>query len=561
MTKPLRVALLWHQHQPYYRVKDEFVLPWVRLHAIKDYADLAQLHFEFPSLRLCYNIVPSLLIQLDEYQKGIEDRVLQLTRIDAEQLQSSEKQEILQSFFRCHHAEMLFPYDRFRELYEQSRDNEYVNTHWTAQEWRDLQVWYNLCWTGPISRTRSGLQRLFHKARGFTEVDKRLMLAEHRLIIGSVVSLLQELYSAGVAELSMTPLHHPIMPLVVDTDVATQADPEIVLPLKRYRQQHDAEWHLKRGAQVFQDHCNTSAHGVWCSEGSLSDEVLDMLVEAGIEWTATDEQVLRATKNQDFREGDQYFVHWFARERRKPIALFFRDHHLSDAIGFVYQSWDPHDAARDFVQRLKSIRESLIQERGVDALDHAVVPIILDGENCWEYYKENGIHFLRALYAALSSDKDIQTCTFHDVTQTEQTEFNPLRAHESSTRLEHLRAGSWINANFRIWIGQSEKNTAWDALHAARILVDAKRVTRSQWREAMEHIYIAEGSDWFWWFGDDHKSETRHIFDELFRFHLRCVYEIYREEIPSVLRQPIMKPQNQSSSTSFSTMHAVDNSR
>ncbi len=521
---------------------------------MKDYADLAQLHFEFPNLRLSYNIVPSLLIQLDEYEQGVDDRVLALAAKAAEQLTAEDKAEILLRFFRCQHQRMLHPYERFRELFEQSQDREKVMAEWSEQDWRDVQVWYTLTWTGPLSRQLPALHALFKKGKNYSEQDKFILLAQHRLILRSVVPTLRELHRIGMAELSVSPLYHPILPLIIDTDSAKEATPELPLPQKRYRQQHDAAWQVQRGMQVFEEHLSTSAKGMWCSEGSLSDETMDVLREAGLQWTATDEDVLRATRGSEFRDGDQYFVHYHGAERRRPIAVFFRDHALSDAIGFVYQQWQAHDAVADFVGRLTKIRSMLIDTRGEECLREAVVPIILDGENCWEFYEDNGLPFLRALYAALSSDPELQTVHFRDVVHTEAAK--ALASAREEFRLSHLRAGSWIYANFRIWIGQDEKNAAWDALHAARLLVDAKRVNRSQWKVAMEHIYIAEGSDWFWWYGDDHRAEDRPLFDEIFRYHLRKVYEIYREEIPSVLRTPIMKSQ-QGPGSGYSAMHRI----
>ncbi len=553
---PLRVALLWHNHQPLYRIDDEFVLPWVRLHALKDYADLLKLHLEFPALRLSYNIVPSLLMQLRDYAKGVEDRPLALSRIPATDLLEDQKREILHTFFRCQLQTMVLPYPRYRELYESSRDAEHALEQWSAQEWRDLQLWYILCWIGPVSREMPAFRRLFDKGRDFSEEDKAALLVQHTLLLESVVPLHREIHRSGLAELSMTPLYHPILPLLIDTDSAKEALPEIELPTKRYRQKHDAEWHVHRGRQIFEEECNTSPRGMWCSEGSISDESLDILCDAGFLWTATDEQVLRETKASAYQELDQYFVHWYARERRQRIALFFRDHQLSDAIGFVYQSWNADDAARDFVNRLKAIRSRLVHERGEDSLKEAVVPVILDGENCWEYYPDNGVHFLRALYKALESDEELRSCTFSEVTQSEMVGADALHHHMHPRSLDHIRAGSWIHANFRIWIGHPEKNAAWDALHAARLLVDTHRVTNKQWRDAMEHIYVAEGSDWFWWFGDDHQSETRGVFDEVFRYHLRRVYEIYRMELPAVLLKPIMTATSQTIPT-YSTMHAV----
>ncbi len=542
----LRVAILWHHHQPSYRVNDEFVLPWVRLHAVKDYYDLAALQLEFPKLAMTYNIVPSLLMQLDDYLHDILDSVQRLSLVKAAELSDENKTEILASFFRCNRETMIKPYARFAEL-EALSMTENAMHRFELRDWLDLQVWYNLCWIGPVSRLQPSIHCLFEKGRDFSEEDKMTVLMHHRMIMKNIIPLHQELSASHRAELSVSPLYHPILPLLLNTDAAKEALPDISLPPHQFAFRPDAEWQVARAQQVFEENLNTSAKGMWCSEGSVSDETLSLLADYNLSWTATDEDVLRNTKGTAYRSTDIYFPHTFAKERRKGITVFFRDHHLSDAIGFVYQRWNAHDAAGDFINRLKQIRQQIINERGDQSLQDAVVSVILDGENCWEYYDDNGVHFIRALYHALSEDPELKTIRFQDACMNEQ--------HPQDHHLDHITAGSWIHGNFAIWIGHEEKNEAWEQLFLARALVNGKRVTRKQWQAAMEHLYVAEGSDWFWWYGDDHQASTRTVFDEIFRHHLRKVYELYHEEIPAVLRRPIMK--SGALHETFSTMHRV----
>lgn len=550
MKKKLRIAILWHQHQPYYRKEDEFVLPWVRLHGVKDYYDLAALHWEFPELKLSYNVVPSLLMQLDEYREGLADSVLRLSRLHAAELLEQEKRDILATFFLCNHERMLHPYTRYRELYEQSRDTEYAIQNFREGDWRDLQVWYNLTWIGALSRRAPGLQRLFDKGRDFSKVEKNIVLSHHTMLLGNIVPVMQQLHEAGMAELSVTPLYHPIMPLVIDSHSALEATPEVILPLQRYTRQDDADYQLQRGVQIFEEHFNTGVTGMWCSEGSISEPTLRLLATRGIRWTASDEAVLQHTKADEYSPLDKYFAHRVNTKYNNSIVVFFRDHELSDAIGFVYQKWKAEDAASDFIARLHAIRENLVQRYGEEVLDEAVVPVILDGENCWEYYENNGIDFLRSLYSRLVNDEELTTVSFRDVTTTVEEQGKDY-AHQ----LEGITAGSWIFGNFKIWIGQEEKNTAWDILWKARKLIDSRRVSHSIWKEAMEHVYIAEGSDWFWWYGDDHSAASRHVFDELFRYHIRCIYELYEEPVPKTVRQPIMK--HTAVDSHMSAMHRV----
>lgn len=561
--KPLRVALLWHHHQPYYRVDDRFALPWVRLHAAKDYNDLALVHLSHPHIAMTYNIVPSLLRQLREYDEGVEDEVQSLSGIPAQSLTTDHKKRIAEIFFLCHHPTMLMPYARYHELYRCTRHFEQALQELSDSDWRDIQVWYNLVWIGPVSRGAEYIKRLFDKARDFTEQEKQLVLSHHKMLMRSVVPTMRQLYTLGQAELSVTPLYHPILPLLLDTNVAREAIPNVTLPQHRYRQEQDAEWQVRRAQQVFAEVMHCSAKGMWCSEGAVSNEVLRLLAQCDVMWTATDEHVLRNSK-KDYTSVDKYFPYIVREERRQPITLFFRDHALSDAIGFEYQHWNAHDAAKDFVRRLHKIREEIVLERGEHALDDAVVPVILDGENCWEFYHDNGRPFLHALYSLLGTDDALQTITFSKACEA-------MRGDHPYT-LPGIVAGSWIHGTFDIWIGHEEKNAAWDALHAARTLAGTKRVGKQQWKQAMEHIYAAEGSDWFWWYGDDHRAASRQVFDELFRYHLRCVYELYNEDVPAVLRKSIMrneavredmrkdmrKDMHKERATEYSTMHRND---
>ncbi|MBL7997573.1 MAG: glycoside hydrolase [Candidatus Kapabacteria bacterium] len=546
----LRVAILWHHHQPYYTVGEEMPLPWVRLHAAKDYCDLSHLHFEFPDLRLTYNVVPSLILQLQEYQGTVRDVVQRLSSLEPATLSEQEKRDILTLFFRCNVATMVHPYQRYNELYVKSRDENNAIRVYTIQDWLDLQVWYNLTWIGELSRQHPAIQSLLKKGGNFTVTEKNIVLSFHELLMRNVLPVLSELQKAGIAELSVTPLYHPILPLLIDSDVAKEATPELPLPQRRYHQLNDADYHVQRGQLIFEQTFNTAAKGMWLAEGSISDSALSLIATRGITWTATDEHVLRNTLGDNYTSTSKYFPYRIALPYAKHITLFFRDHSLSDAIGFDYQHWKAEDAAANFIERLCSIRSLLIKEHGESVLDEAVVPVILDGENCWEYYQNNGVDFLRALYKCLSEHPELRTVHFSTVT--EQCTPVPERT------LEHITAGSWIFGNFKIWIGHDEKNAAWDELRKARKLIDSRRVTHAIWKEAMEHIYIAEGSDWFWWYGDDHSADSRHIFDEIFRYHLRAVYELFDEKIPAVLKKPMMK--NTSGDSSFSAMHKVSES-
>ncbi len=533
-TAPLRIALLWHQHQPYYKIQDEFVLPWVRLHGVKDYADLALIAREYPTVKQSMNVVPSLLMQLNDYvHHEARDAVQRLSLRPATALAVEEKRAILDMFFLCNVERMITPYRRYQDLYQRARNPENAIRQFSAADWRDLQVWYNLTWVGPVSRQRPELRRLFEKGESFSEADKTMLLRIHDEILSDVLPVLRSLSESGQFELSVSPLFHPILPLLCDSEVARVAMPDMTLPAIRFAHPEDALAQIEQGLEYFQGCFGHRPRGMWPSEGSVSDDALALMAGAGLDWAATDEQILQRSLGAAYRPTDKYFPQRFHTDQG-AISMFFRDHALSDAIGFEYASWEPVAAAHDFCGRLRRIRETIVSHHGPEALQRAVVPVILDGENCWEYYQDNGAPFLRALFQTLATDPDFTTMTFGEVAAEDSPD-------EDATGHRHIFPGSWINANFKIWIGHSEDNLAWRLLAIARRTLDviADELPLETYREALQCLMIAEGSDWYWWFGDEHESETDYVFDQLFRWYIEQFYRICDLEPPELVHPPI----------------------
>lgn len=539
---PLRVAILWHQHQPYYKQGDRYLLPWTRLHGTKDYFDIAAALSAFPRLRQTINVAPSLLIQLLDYANGdAVDRALELTEIPAAALGVDEKVEILRSFFLCNVERMIRPYDRYAELYERAaRDRADAQglrdaaALLSVQDWLDLQVWYNLTWVGEYSRSEEPFSSLLRRGRDFTEQDKANLLAGMQRIIAHVIPAYRELLDAGRIELSVTPFYHPILPLLCDSRSALEAMPGIDLPRHLIRYPEDATVQIRRAIDLFTEQFGGRPHGMWPSEGSVSTESMQLVAAAGLEWIASDEGVLRRTLGDRWHPLAKYFPYRLE-TGSGPLWALFRDHELSDAIGFVYSSWTPEGAALDFYNRLVEIRSRILQELGPAGLEQAVVPVILDGENCWEYYEQNGRPFLEALYGLLETSGEIETTTIHDALAS---------ADDAGDRvLDGIFAGSWVGTNFKIWIGHAEDNEAWDAIAEARDTVLAARpgLDEETMARAMEHIYIAEGSDWFWWFGEENSAANQDDFDALFRSHLTAAYDIVGENVPATLAHPIRR--------------------
>jgi alpha-amylase/alpha-mannosidase (GH57 family) len=534
-------------HQPYYKdaKTGRYRMPWVRLHGLKDYYDMAAVLDDFPQIRQTFNLVPSLIEQILDYaQDDSYDEHLILTQKAAKDLTGVEKEKILSDFFSCNHQTMIYPHTRYLQLYEKrGEDSKDVKSRirgFDVQDFLDLQVWSNLVWIDPIFKTDPLISHLLKKGRGFTEEEKRKLILKQREILGNILPKYNELQDRGQIEITFSPYFHPILPLICDTDTARMALPHIQLPQARFSHPEDAEAQIKQGVRLYEKTFGRKPEGMWPSEGSVSEQIIPLVAALGINWIATDEEILFLSLPAG-RTGAVRGIQKDPAALYKPykivvedtqLSMVFRDHTISDLIGFVYSSWDAEEAADDFIQRLHRIRER-IPEREMSS---SVVTVILDGENCWEYYKNDGHDFLSALYSKLSKDKLLRTTTVSDF----------LEGSGEPRELPHLFAGSWINHNFRIWIGHPEDNLAWDFVKDARdALVEFEKksgndpATEETLKKAWKEIYIAEGSDWNWWYGDEHQTAFAEDFDRTFRSHLLYVYELIGKEPPEELYQPL----------------------
>ncbi len=538
--KKLHIAFLWHQHQPMYKNPSTgiYELPWVRLHATKDYYDTIAILDEFPKIRSNFNFVPSLLMQLEDYASGkAHDKFLDLTLKNAEDLSQEDKIFILFNFFMANWDTMVHPYPRYSQLLEKrgrttSKDElKRTQGYFKAAEMRDLQVWFNLSWMDPYWKEHDPfIQQLCEKGKNFTEEDKQTLVKKQLEICGMVVSKAREVQDRGQIEVSTTPFYHPILPLLCDTNNALIASPHMTLPKKRFQHCDDARHQVEKAVAMYTKHFGKAPRGMWPAEGSVAEEIVPVFASSGVNWIATDQDVLFHTLGNADHYCTQLYQPYNVNILDHSIKMVFRDHALSDSIGFVYARWDPHAAASDFMRKLHGIRSSLAHAQG----EH-LVTIILDGENCWEYYKNDGWDFLRALYSAISNDPCIETVTISDY----------LERNPPKETLHRLWAGSWINGNFNIWIGHPEDNTAWEYLADTRKFL-ADYVNNNLDKKdtpnvlaAWERIFIAEGSDWNWWYGDDHSSDNDEMFDLLFRQNLINVYELLGAKIPANLYKPI----------------------
>ncbi len=535
MAKPtaIRVAILWHMHQPDYREphSNRLAMPWVRLHALKDYLDMPLNAGAFENVHVTFNLVPSLLDQLKLYTEGGSDSHLDLSRAPVEVLSSEQKLELLESFFAANPAQMINPFPRYRELYRKYNsgrsDRGALVSLFSSAEIRDLQVWSNLAWVDPIFRDEAPITALFAKGRHFSEEEKQVMLDWQLGLMRRVVPTYQKLQKEGRTEISFTPYYHPILPLLCDTNVATEALPSIKLPSERFVHPEDAENQIAKSVELYRELFGGDMPGMWPSEGSVSEEVLGIIARHGIKWVATDEEILSHSLAKSGLNPSDNPIH-SVYKYGPGLKMLFRDHALSDRIGFVYSTWNADRAVADFVGHLKRLR-SIYQNR----LDRVVVPIILDGENAWEYFPDDATDFLRLFYQTLDEDPEIRTVTMSEAAS--EVEARPLPS---------VFAGSWINHSFRIWIGHAEDNAAWDLLKTTRDTVvrfqtEHPDYDREKIAAAWERIYVAEGSDWCWWYGDEHRGAHNEQFDRIFRQHLIAVYELLSLDIPFEHLKPI----------------------
>ncbi len=532
-------------HQPYYKddLTGTYILPWVRMHGIKDYYDMPALLQDFPAIRQTFNLVPSLLKQIQDYADNhVSDRFLDLTIKPASDLDLEERKFLLRNSFMANWDTMIRPYPAYWSLLERRgrsvapRDLEQVARYFTVQDYRDLQVWFNLAWFDPFFKQNDQMLRsLIAKGSGFTEEEKLLLVGKQREVMAMIIPEYRRLADEGRIELTTTPFYHPILPLLCDTDLARVATPDIALPRDRFSHPEDAKVQVERALAYHERFFGSRPAGMWPAEGSVAEEIVPLLADAGVQWIGTDEGVLARTLGASLdrdaagllKNPGLLYKPYRAGTGDRSVSIVFRDHTLSDLLGFVYSKWDPKSAAHDLIDRLHRIRKT------VGNRPH-LVSIILDGENAWEHYRNDGRDFFLYLYERLSREQGLRCVTVGEY----------LREHPATDRLPRLHAGSWIYANFRIWIGHEEDNRAWDLLGRTREALvhhGEQNGESEQLARAWEEIYIAEGSDWCWWYGDDHYSENDAEFDLLFRTHLMNVYRILGLDVPDELRVPILR--------------------
>jgi alpha-amylase/alpha-mannosidase (GH57 family) len=503
----------------------------VRLHSTRAYNDMAAALEPYERARVVANWAPSLLLQLEAYASGqAVDEDEQIARKPPDALDPRERAQVLKQSFSVDWELWVKPVARYAELLQKRGadlrkvDLARAQERFTAQELCDLQVHFMLAWMGFAARREYPMvAELVRKERGFSHREKLELLDVSRRIAQGVVPRWRKLAERGSVEITCSPLYHPILPLLVDSESARRAMPDVPLP-PRFRHPEDAREQVKRGLDRAALDFGARPIGMWPSEGSVSPEVLELLGQCGVRWCATDQGNLERSELDPRPTGPLHLSGWKCGE----VAMFFRDRESSDAIGFHYGKSDPKGAVQELLSRAGRAGES------------GCMTIALDGENPWEHYPQSGEAFLRELYTQLDKPgQAVQPVLPRD----EIAERPPWR------RVARLHSGSWIDSNFRIWIGQQEDNQAWTLLGLARDAFESSTTSAAQKERAYESLLAAEGSDWFWWYGDDFTTDNAAEFDALFRRHLAQAFRHLGIAPPERLGRPIIAPSKDATRT------------
>ncbi|TAJ20667.1 MAG: glycoside hydrolase [Rugosibacter sp.] len=562
--KQLKLVFLWHMHQPDYRnhgegmikvpegtqragadgtAAGEFMLPWVYLHAMKDYADMAAHLERYPEIRCVVNFVPVLLEQIEDYAQQFVSRKFRdpllrmLAAPDLDQIAATDRQLLLNTCFRNNHLTMLAPFPRYQHLHtlymDLCREGETTLAYLSGAYFSDLVTWYHLTWTGEAERRSNPLiAALISKGEGYDATDRQHLLASIGKLISDLIPRWRALAARGQIELSTTPQTHPLAPLLLDFHAARESQPDAQLPISTI-------YPGGRSRVVTQIENARTSHatrfgappvGMWPAEGAISTPFAQLLADAGCRWIASGEGVL---KHSLAASGIHAAAHATYRpwrlESAPGMTLFFRDERLSDLIGFDYAKWHGRDAAQHLVTQLEAILDA------ASATEEPVVSIILDGENAWEHYPYNGYYFFDDLYGLLAQHPRIRTTTYAELLAQDQ----PI----VTSPLLQLVAGSWVYGTLSTWIGDKQKNHAWDLLCTAKqsydLVLSSGRLSAEESALATRQLAICESSDWFWWFGDYNPATSVASFDHLFRHNLVHLYRLLQLEPPTQLEASI----------------------
>ncbi|MBD3800345.1 MAG: glycoside hydrolase [Campylobacterales bacterium] len=510
-TAPLKLAFIWHMHQPDYRDSSGVMtMPWVFLHAIKDYYEMPWLLTHFPGLKATFNVTPPLIEQLNLYRDPLtNDAFLAQWIKPVEKLEENERAWMVKMCKSTQFETMVRPLPRYAALFH--RDD------YSPEQLLELQVLFMLAWCGNYLRHNSSVvKKLLAQRDVYSQRDKHALLEELTAFVATILPFYAKLQKAGRIAVSTTPYNHPILPLLLDMENAKRANPHTTLPANPLSLESDASEQVSRAVALYKKTFGTAPVGFWPAEGAVDERSVGIYRKHGLKWIATDEEILFRSLKNDTRDN------LYSPYRFDGVTIGFRDHGLSDLIGFTYRFKPADEAADHFVRSLG----------GIGAKRHGgTVFVILDGENAWEFFESNAYDFFMALYARLERTGGVETVTMNEVAD-----------QPDQPTLSRLAPGSWIYGNFDTWSGHAKKNRAWELIYQTRRDADhhAGRADPETAEKVRFHFLAAECSDWFWWYGDDHATDFAEEFDALFRDHLIAIYRLLEMQPPADLFEPII---------------------
>lgn len=534
-TKKLSIAFYWHMHQPVYQLspKGDYLMPWVRLHAIKDYLDMVLILNKFKKIKLNFNLVPVLLDSLINYgENDFHDIHSRLTVTDVADLSDDDKEFIINNFFDANYHSMILPNDEYNRLYQkyQVSDGNDVNI-FTNQEYSDLMALFNLVWFDPIYKNMyPELKKLLKKGKNYTLEDRIKIIEIQRDIIRKIIPTYREFAQNGRIEITTSPYYHPILPILLDIK-SVKKNSENDLP-NDLKMDTDAKIQTEMALDRLEELFGRRPKGIWPSEQCISPKELELFRDLGVKWTISDEGILSDSINfefvRDFRGYLEDPYHLLKTYNYKGVDIIFRDGMLPNLIGFEYPSHSAEAAANDLYDRIKVAQNKLLSSPD----EHHLLTIAMDGENCWENYPSDGLTFLSSIYSLIENDETLETVLISD-----------YLGKDVQKPLNKISSGSWVNRNFKLWIGEPLKNLAWTYLKRVRDDFEsfAKRDPLDPNIEAARReLFICEGSDWFWWYGEPNDSGRDNIFDYIFREHLKNIYKFLGLEAPAYLDIPLL---------------------
>ena len=539
-SKKLSIAFYWHMHQPVYQLSPtgDFLMPWVRLHAVKDYLDMALWAKKFDKLKLNFNFVPVLINAIINYgENEAHDIHSRLTITPQDELTNEDKIFILNNFFDANYQTMILANPEYHRLYQivQSSGTEDTSI-FSNQEYADLMALFNLAWIDPSFKTsNSELKKLVKKGKNYTLEDRIAIIQIQRDIIKKIIPTIRKLIEKNKIEITTSPYYHPILPILLDyKNIKKNSSP--ANDLQDLKTDLDAKMQTKMALDRIEEVFGKRPRGVWPSEQCVSAKTLEMLSSLGVEWSLSDEGILANSINFEFEHDFKGYIkepyHLLKTYKYKTstsdLKMVFRESTIPNLIGFEYQNHNPIATAIDLYDRIKVLQSKILSSPDNEHL----LTIALDGENCWENYLEDGASFLKTLYTLITEDDSLETVLLSDY----------LEKTKEDKLLPKIASGSWINRNFKLWIDEPVKDIAWTYLK--RVRQDfANFVKREPLNPNIElarrELFICEGSDWFWWYGEPNDSGRDNIFDFLFRTHLKNVYRYLDLDTPKYLDDPL----------------------